>query len=60
MLVGAEGVVGGGIERVFNVYAEAGVFLEVGVAKQRGVVAFGEVVLQVLQTAVGQCRLPLS
>ena len=48
-----EGFVGGSIERVFDVFAEARVLGEVGVGKQYGPFAFGIVGLHAGETAVG-------
>ena len=48
-----EGIVGGGIERVFDVYAEALVLGEVGVREQDGPLALGKVGFQMRKAVVG-------
>ena len=50
-----EGLVGGGIERVFDMFAESGVLLEIGVGQQDGPLALRMVLLQSGQTLVGLC-----
>ena len=44
-LVGSESLIGGGIERVLDMFAEAGILLEVGVREQDGPFAVREVAL---------------
>ena len=58
--VGLEGLVGGGIEGILEMGAEAGVLNEIGVAEERRPLAFGIVALQAAEVVVGHLRLAFS
>ena len=60
MVVIFEGLVGGGIERVFDMFAEAGIFEVEGVAQQDGPFALRMFRLQVTQAIVCQILPSLS